>query len=65
MDVRSWLDRKWAAIRAHRSETVRARSLPALLSGIPRREREAVPGTEWFIRHDLDAVHRGLRELVP
>ncbi|MFJ2824758.1 PIG-L family deacetylase [Streptomyces toxytricini] len=65
VDVRPWLDRKWAAIRAHRSETVRGRSLPALLSGIPPREREAVLGTEWFTRHDPGSVHRGLRELVP
>ncbi|MFB7467691.1 PIG-L family deacetylase [Streptomyces sp. NPDC056224] len=65
VDVRPWLDRKWAAIQAHRSETARGRSLPALLNGLPAREREAILGTEWFIRHDLTSAHSGLRQLVP
>ncbi|APU42955.1 PIG-L family deacetylase [Streptomyces sp. TN58] len=64
VDVRSWLDQKWSAIRAHRSETARSRSLPALLSGLPAREREAILGTEHFIRRDLVFPRRGLRELT-
>ncbi|MFJ5546756.1 PIG-L deacetylase family protein [Streptomyces sp. NPDC093225] len=63
VDVRPWMDRKWAAIRAHRSETARSRSLPALLSGLSASERDAVLGTEYFIRRDLLSAHRGHREL--
>ncbi|MBW5480805.1 PIG-L family deacetylase [Streptomyces bambusae] len=65
VDVGPWLDRKWAAIQAHRSETARGRSLPALLSGLRTREREAVLGTEWFIRHNLKSSHNGLHQLAP
>ncbi|MGW1764470.1 PIG-L deacetylase family protein [Streptomyces sp. NPDC002073] len=53
VDVRPWADRKWAAVQAHRSEAARSRSLPALLSQLPAAEREAVLGTEYFIRRDL------------
>ncbi|MFJ9789109.1 PIG-L deacetylase family protein [Streptomyces globosus] len=65
VDVRPWLDRKWAAIRAHRSETARGHSLPALLSGLPPRDREAILGTEWFIRHTPGPHPGGFRELAP
>ncbi|MEW1633530.1 PIG-L family deacetylase [Streptomyces sp. NPDC093801] len=64
VDVRPWMDRKWAAIRAHRSETARSRSLPALLNGLSASEREAVLGTEHFIRRDLVSTHRDLPELT-
>ncbi|MFD9570106.1 PIG-L family deacetylase [Streptomyces sp. NPDC059982] len=64
VDVRPWVDRKWAAIRAHRSEAARSRSLPALLGTLSARDREAVLGTEYFIRRDLVPARRGLRELT-
>ncbi|MFH8891922.1 PIG-L deacetylase family protein [Streptomyces sp. NPDC017949] len=68
VDVRPWVGRKWAAIRAHRSEAARARSLPGLLSGVPEAARERILGTEWFVRHDLrhglTAGSGGLTELT-
>ncbi len=64
VDVGPWVDRKWAAIQAHRSEAARSRSLPGLLNGLPTREREAILGTEWFIRHDLVSAYSGIRGLT-
>lgn len=52
-DVRPWVDRKQAAVLAHRSEVARPRSLPALLSGLPDSERADILGTEWFLCYDL------------
>ncbi|WP_349498322.1 PIG-L deacetylase family protein [Streptomyces lavendulae] len=52
VDVRAWLDRKNAAIMAHRSETEGARSLPRLLARLPASERNAVMATEYFTRLD-------------
>ncbi|MFD8145704.1 PIG-L deacetylase family protein [Streptomyces sp. NPDC059708] len=48
VDVRPWLDRKWPAILAHRSETARERSLPGILSRIPAETRDRIIGTEYF-----------------
>ncbi|GAA0317537.1 PIG-L family deacetylase [Streptomyces polychromogenes] len=48
VDVRPWLDRKWPAILAHRSEVSRERSLPGLLSRLPAETRDRVIGTEHF-----------------
>ncbi|MFJ7154289.1 PIG-L family deacetylase [Streptomyces sp. NPDC101118] len=59
VDVRPWAGRKWAAILAHRSEARRARSLPALLSGLPAPAREGLLGTEWFTRHAERGGPRG------
>ena len=56
VDVRPWLSRKWAAIRAHRSEARRG-AAPGLLAGLPADVREQLLGTEWYIRQDL--VHAG------
>ncbi|MEU8777133.1 PIG-L family deacetylase [Streptomyces sp. NPDC048606] len=53
VDVRPWLDRKWDAILAHRSEVAKARPLPALLSRLPPEVRARIIGTEYFT-----AVHR-------
>ncbi|MCL7425053.1 PIG-L deacetylase family protein [Streptomyces sp. YS415] len=52
VDVRPWLERKWAAVQAHRSEAERG-AAPGLLAALPREAREAVLGTEWFIRQEL------------
>ncbi|MFD7256323.1 PIG-L family deacetylase [Streptomyces sp. NPDC059874] len=64
VDVRPWVDRKWAAIRAHASETARGRSLPGLLAGLPVAARQRILGTEWFVRHDLAPGPGGLSRLT-
>ncbi|WP_328923603.1 PIG-L family deacetylase [Streptomyces sp. NBC_00190] len=64
IDVRAWTEQKWAAIHAHRSEATRARSLPALLAGLPAKARKEILATEWFICHDLTPTPGGLRELT-
>lgn len=64
IDVRPWIEQKWAAIHAHQSEATRARSLPALLAGLPAKARERILATEWFIRHELTPTPGGLRELT-
>jgi LmbE family N-acetylglucosaminyl deacetylase len=46
VDVRPYLDRKWAAMRAHTSQLG-----PASPLGLAEPLREAVLGTEWFVRH--------------
>ncbi|MCB5182315.1 PIG-L deacetylase family protein [Streptomyces antimicrobicus] len=63
VDVRPWLDRKWQAIEAHRSEVARGRSLPALLSTLSAADRAAILGTEYYIRHELAPTRRGLHAL--
>ncbi|GLV83312.1 hypothetical protein Slala03_30010 [Streptomyces lavendulae subsp. lavendulae] len=50
VDVRPWLDRKWSAIAAHRSEAVRERPLPGLLSRLPAEDRDRILATEWYTR---------------
>ncbi|MFF8732358.1 PIG-L deacetylase family protein [Streptomyces sp. NPDC015171] len=50
VDVRPWLPRKWAAIRAHRSEAARERSLPGILARLPAKTRDRVLGTEYYTR---------------
>ncbi|MEU8750145.1 PIG-L deacetylase family protein [Streptomyces chartreusis] len=52
VDVRPWLERKWAAVLAHRTEVERG-AAPGLLAGFPRAVRERVLGTEWYIRQDI------------
>ncbi|MGO4458851.1 PIG-L deacetylase family protein [Streptomyces sp. M-16] len=50
VDVRPWLDRKWAAIAAHRSEAERERPLPGILSRLPAETRDRILATEWYTR---------------
>ncbi|MET8703047.1 PIG-L deacetylase family protein [Kitasatospora sp. NPDC004723] len=50
VDVRPWLDRKWAAITAHRSQVERDRPLPGLLSRLPRDARDRILATEYYTR---------------
>ncbi|MEU7414389.1 PIG-L family deacetylase [Streptomyces sp. NPDC042638] len=50
VDVRPWIDRKWAAILAHRSEVQRERALPGILARLPEETRERVIGTEYYTR---------------
>jgi N-acetyl-1-D-myo-inositol-2-amino-2-deoxy-alpha-D-glucopyranoside deacetylase len=52
VDVRPWLDRKTAAILAHRTEVERG-AAPGLIAALPARERELLLGTEWYTRLDL------------
>lgn len=51
VDVSPWLERKWAAVLAHRSEVERG-AAPGLLAGFPAAVRERFLSTEWYIRHD-------------
>ncbi|MFD4241486.1 PIG-L deacetylase family protein [Streptomyces sp. NPDC058525] len=53
VDVRPWISQKQEALFAHRSEVARARSLPAILSGLPDSSRADLLSTEWFMCHDL------------
>ncbi len=56
VDVRSWLEQKWAAVLAHRTEVERG-AVPGLLAGFPADVRERILATEWYIRQDpLSAV---------
>ncbi|MFI6333646.1 PIG-L deacetylase family protein [Streptomyces sp. NPDC050535] len=50
VDVSPWLERKVAALLAHRTEVARG-AAPALVAGLPESDRERLLGTEWFIRH--------------
>jgi LmbE family N-acetylglucosaminyl deacetylase len=46
VDVRPWLDRKWAAMRAHASQL----GPGSPLDDLPEPLRAALLGTEWFVR---------------
>ena len=46
LDVRPWLDRKWAAMRAHASQL----GPGSPLDDLPEPLREALLGTEWYVR---------------
>ncbi|WAZ22637.1 PIG-L family deacetylase [Streptomyces cinnabarinus] len=64
VDVRPWLDRKWAAVSAHRSEAQRG-AAPGLLATLPAKARERILGTEWYIRQDLMSdTRKGETELT-
>ncbi|MGW7102488.1 PIG-L deacetylase family protein [Streptomyces sp. NPDC054838] len=52
VDVTPWLEQKWAAISAHRSEAARERSLPGILSRLPANTRDRIIATEHFTRLD-------------
>ncbi|MGA5895017.1 PIG-L deacetylase family protein [Streptomyces venetus] len=51
VDVTPWLERKVAAILAHRTE-VRRGAVPGLIAALTVSERERLLGTEWYVRHD-------------
>ncbi|WP_055525258.1 PIG-L deacetylase family protein [Streptomyces graminilatus] len=57
VDVTPWLERKVAAVLAHRTEAERG-AVPGLVAGLSAAERELLLSTEWYIRHDL---RQGLR----
>ncbi|MGV9878570.1 PIG-L deacetylase family protein [Streptomyces sp. NPDC003006] len=52
VDVGPWLDRKTAAVLAHRSEVERG-AAPGLIAALAPEDRERLLSTEWYIRHDL------------
>ncbi|MFJ8633735.1 PIG-L deacetylase family protein [Streptomyces sp. NPDC093568] len=64
VDVRPWLERKWAAVLAHRTEVERG-AAPGLLAGFPESVREGILGTEWYIRQDTVSAQSGRTELTP
>lgn len=63
VDVRPWLDRKWAAVLAHRTEVERG-AVPGLLAGFPAAVRERILATEWYIRQDPVSHASGRTELT-
>ncbi|GAA1353134.1 PIG-L deacetylase family protein [Streptomyces beijiangensis] len=50
VDVRPWMERKIAAVLAHRSEVERG-ALPGLIANLAPDARERLLATEWYIRH--------------
>ncbi|MFD0273488.1 PIG-L family deacetylase [Kitasatospora sp. NPDC127111] len=50
VEVTPWLDRKVAAILAHRSEVTRG-ALPGRLAALPPAAHAELLGTEWYVRH--------------
>ncbi|MDH6136826.1 N-acetyl-1-D-myo-inositol-2-amino-2-deoxy-alpha-D-glucopyranoside deacetylase [Kitasatospora sp. MAA4] len=52
VDVSPWLDQKWAAVLAHRSQ-VEGGSAPGLIAAFPSDIRERLLSTEYYARHDL------------
>ncbi|MFS8204144.1 PIG-L deacetylase family protein [Streptomyces sp. CWNU-52B] len=55
VDVGPWLERKVAAVLAHRSEVARG-ALPGLIAGLSAADRARLLSTEWYIRQDLGAT---------
>lgn len=51
VDVSPWLEQKWAAVLAHRTEVERG-AAPGPLAGLPAALRERILSTEWYIRQD-------------
>lgn len=56
VDVRPWLDRKWAALRAHRSQI----GPESFFLNVPDTLRDEMFGTEWFIRYRSDVASNGV-----
>lgn len=52
VDVGPWLERKVAAVLAHRTEVERG-AAPGLIAGLAAADRERFLSTEWYIRHDI------------
>ncbi|MEW2273051.1 PIG-L deacetylase family protein [Streptomyces griseofuscus] len=63
VDVGPWLERKIAAVLAHRSEVERG-AVPGLLARLSVPEWRRLMGTEWFIRHDLATTAPARTELT-
>lgn len=52
LDVRPWVERKWEALRAHRSQL----GPDSFFLNVPGDLREVVFGTEWYVRHRSDVA---------
>lgn len=52
IDVEPWLDVKWQALCAHRSEMARGGAM-TMLAGLPEETRRQVLRSEWFLRMPL------------
>ncbi len=63
VDVRPWLDRKIAAVLAHRSEVERG-ALPGVIAELAPEARERLFATEWFIRQELVGAAPPQRDLT-
>ncbi|QCD56886.1 PIG-L deacetylase family protein [Streptomyces hawaiiensis] len=63
VDVTPWLDRKVAAVLAHRTEVTRG-AAPGLIAPLSLPERERLLGTEWYTRHDLAPTAPAQTELL-
>ncbi|MEU9229112.1 PIG-L deacetylase family protein [Streptomyces massasporeus] len=63
VDVTPWLDRKVAAVLAHRTEVTRG-AAPGLVAALPAPERERLLGTEHYTRHDLTPTAPAQTELL-
>ena len=50
LDVRAWIDTKWAALLAHRSQL----GPESFFLNVPPDLRETVFGAEWYVRHRSD-----------
>jgi N-acetyl-1-D-myo-inositol-2-amino-2-deoxy-alpha-D-glucopyranoside deacetylase len=55
VDVTPWLDRKIAAVLAHRTEVRRGTAAPGLIAALPAHDRARLLSTEWYTRHDTAA----------
>lgn len=51
VDVRPWVERKWAAVRAHESEIERGATM-GLLAAVPEATRDRLLATEWYTGGD-------------
>ncbi|MEU5380220.1 PIG-L family deacetylase [Streptomyces sp. NPDC005968] len=63
VDVGPWMDRKIAAVLAHRSEVQRG-ALPGVIANLPPATRQRLFATEWFIRHAPTVAPRAQTELT-
>ncbi|MEU9188990.1 PIG-L family deacetylase [Streptomyces sp. NPDC048484] len=63
VDVGPWLERKVAAVLAHRTEVERG-AVPALIAGLPASDRALLLSTEWYIRHDPSTTAAPQTELT-
>ncbi|MET7622488.1 PIG-L family deacetylase [Streptomyces sp. NPDC005408] len=63
VNVRPWLEQKWAAVLAHHTEVERG-AAPGLIAGLPPADRERVLSTEWYIRHNPRTVLSAQTELT-
>lgn len=63
VDVTPWLERKVAAVLAHRTEVARG-AAPGLIAALPGPDRERLLGTEYYIRHDPVATAPPQTELL-